>query len=366
MSGTFRETNVGDYVATASLEPGYVWEDDTATDKIIAWSIAKADGPAAPSGLQGVKPTRKNGADGKIKGTTAAMEIADNAGFADAREAGEGQTSGYAAGTYYVRVKSTATHEAGDYATVSVPAYVPAVQGGGSENSGGNSDNENPPVPPADLEETGSPAQEEQAEPRGAEEDGSQQSAVVFTDTVNHWAKNDIDFAVSRGLFRGTSADTFSPEDAMTRGMFVTVLGRLATAEVKQYGQSRFVDVSNNAYYMGYVEWASENGIVSGIGNGAFAPNRPITREQLAVMMLNYAKTFGIPLPNVQEAMDFADNADISAYAKEAVKQMQMAGILSGKSGNRFDPKGTATRAEVAAVLHRFAEQMDLYGNRQD
>ncbi|WP_293010148.1 MULTISPECIES: S-layer homology domain-containing protein [unclassified Oscillibacter] len=107
---------------------------------------------------------------------------------------------------------------------------------------------------------------------------------------------------------------------------------------------------------MGYIEWASKNNIVNGIGENKFAPDQSITREQMAVIMSNYAKTIGYTLPKVHVENIFADNGKISTYAKEAVKQMQMAGVISGKNGNLFDPQGTATRAEVSAVLRRFVE----------
>jgi hypothetical protein len=182
------------------------------------------------------------------------------------------------------------------------------------------------------------------------------EEAPAFTDIANHWAKEDIEFVVSRGLFGGTSDTTFSPDAAMTRGMFVTVLGRLANAEVDSYNESSFNDVKSDAYYMGYIEWASKNNIVKGIGNGNFAPDQAITREQMAVIMSNYANAMDIMLTQTHGENTFADMAKISDYANDAVQQMQMEGILRGKNGNLFDPQGTATRAEVSAVLHRFVE----------
>ena len=185
---------------------------------------------------------------------------------------------------------------------------------------------------------------------------GYKQDAPAFTDIGGHWAKDDIVFVVNRGLFSGTSATTFSPNIAITRGMFVTAMGRLANADVSGYAKSSFTDVKGNSYYMGYIEWASKNNIVNGVGNGRFAPDQSITREQMAVIMSNYAKTIGYTLPNVHVENTFADNGKISAYANEAVKQMQIAGVISGKNGNLFDPQGTATRAEVSAVLRRLVE----------
>ncbi|WP_333646377.1 S-layer homology domain-containing protein [Lacrimispora sp.] len=185
---------------------------------------------------------------------------------------------------------------------------------------------------------------------------GYKQTGTAFTDIAGHWAKEDIEFVVSRGLFSGTSETKFSPNTAMTRGMFVTALGRLANADVSGYAKSSFSDVKDDAYYMGYIEWASKNNIVNGVGNGKFAPDQSITREQMAVIMSNYAKTIGYTLPKVHIENIYADNSKISTYAKEAVKQMQMVGVISGKNGNLYDPQGTATRAEVSAVLRRFME----------
>ena len=185
---------------------------------------------------------------------------------------------------------------------------------------------------------------------------GYKQDAPSFTDIGSHWAKEDIVFVANRELLSGTSATTFSPNTAMTRGMFVKTLGRLANADVSGYKKSSFTDVKNDAYYMVYIEWASKNNIVKGIGDGKFASDQSITREQMAVILQSYAKAIGFTLRKVHAENTFSDSAKISAYAKDAVKQMQMAGVISGKNGNLFDPQGTATRAEVSAVLCRFVE----------
>ena len=177
-----------------------------------------------------------------------------------------------------------------------------------------------------------------------------------FTDINGHWAKEHILFTVSRGLFSGTSETTFSPNTTLTRGMFVTALGRLAGINPDSYKTGTFIDVKADAYYAPYVNWAASKGIVSGTTFTTFAPDSKITREQMAVIMKNYADKMGYSIPKTLEAVTFADNASISSWAKEAVKAMQQAGILSGKSNNQFDPKGNATRVEAATVLHRFVE----------
>ena len=185
---------------------------------------------------------------------------------------------------------------------------------------------------------------------------GYKNQIPAFTDVNNHWAKDNMLFVVSRGLLSGTSATTFSPNTGMTRGMFVTALGRLAGVDPTDYQASRFTDVKEDAYYAPYVNWAAKTGVVSGTTDTAFAPDININREQMAVIMKNYAAKLGYTIPKTLEVVNFADSAGISSWAKEAVKSMQQAGILAGKTNNCFDPAGTATRAEVAAVLRRFVE----------
>lgn len=178
----------------------------------------------------------------------------------------------------------------------------------------------------------------------------------AFTDITGHWAADNILFAASRGLLSGTSDTTFSPDTGMTRGMFVTALGRLAGINPDSYQTGKFTDVKADAYYAPYVNWAAQNGIMEGVTATTFAPDTNINREQMAVIMKNYAAKLGYDLPQTLKAVTFADNTQISSWAKDAVKSMQQAGILAGKNENKFDPKGTATRAEVATVLRRFVE----------
>ena len=178
----------------------------------------------------------------------------------------------------------------------------------------------------------------------------------AFTDITGHWAADNILFAASRGLLSGTSDTTFSPDTGMTRGMFVTALGRLAGINPDSYQTGKFTDVKADAYYAPYVNWAAQTGIVEGVTATTFAPDTNINREQMAVIMKNYAAKLGYDLPQTLKAVTFADNTQISSWAKDAVKSMQQAGILAGKNENKFDPKGTATRAEVATVLRRFVE----------
>ena len=172
----------------------------------------------------------------------------------------------------------------------------------------------------------------------------------VFSDiSKNAWYYDAVQQAYNNKWFMGTSANKFSPDATMTRGMFVTVLGRFANASGTP--SNKFEDVPANAYYAGFVAWAAEQGIVSGISDMKFAPDSAVTREQLAVMVYNYLKFKEIDLELSQNKIDFTDDTKLSAWAKDAVHYMQRAGIINGMPDGSFKPQGTATRAEVATIL---------------
>lgn len=169
------------------------------------------------------------------------------------------------------------------------------------------------------------------------------------------WFYGDVAYAVTHGLFAGTSATTFSPQLQMTRGMVVTVLGRLAGIDPADYTGTGFDDVDSDRYYAPYVKWAAALGIVNGVGDNLFAPDANITRQDLCVILSNYVEKMGLSIGQTADSATFADAADISDYAAAAVTAMARAGVVSGKPGGIFDPKANATRAEVAAMFHRFA-----------
>lgn len=179
-------------------------------------------------------------------------------------------------------------------------------------------------------------------------------AAANFNDILNHWAKDDIQFMVNRGLLAGTNDVSFSPDAAVSRGTLAAILGRMANADISGYTKSSFTDVKKDAYYMGYVEWVNTKDIMNGKTSAAFAPDSAITREEMALILFNYTKAMKMNLPASYAENIFADASKISAEAADAVKQLQMAGILAGKSENRFDPQGIVTRAEVSAIIHRF------------
>jgi len=173
------------------------------------------------------------------------------------------------------------------------------------------------------------------------------------------WFIDDVIYVYDNGLMLGTSTTPmlFSPNATTTRGMIVTVLYRLAGSPDVSGLANPFSDVAAGQWYTDAVKWAADNGIVSGYGGGKYGPEDNITREQLAAILYRYLVQTGKgPQGAWLTQLGFADAGKISDYAIEAVTFLNMKGIINGKPGNLFDPKGQATRAEAAAMLHRFME----------
>lgn len=184
-------------------------------------------------------------------------------------------------------------------------------------------------------------------------------NAKSFKDTKGNWAEEAINFVTARELFDGTTRDTFSPNAPMTRGMIVTVLGRLLGVDVSDNTASRYVDVQPGSYYAEYVNWASQSNIVKGIGGNRFEPNAPVTREQLAVILANFIQAAKLENGGTtgSKAAAFTDDRLINSWAKTSVAALVDAQIMSGKGKGDFDPQGKATRAELATILQRVIER---------
>lgn len=182
-------------------------------------------------------------------------------------------------------------------------------------------------------------------------------AAEKFTDVKpGKWYYTAVDYAVSEKLFSGTSSTTFSPEEPMTRGMFVTVLGNKAKIDPKDYPTSSFSDVKAGVWYAPNVEWAAQNGIVNGTGGGKFSPGKSVTREQMAVILYNYAKFTNCDLTVRAGLLEqFPDGNKVSNYAKYPMEWAITHGIING-SGGKLDPSGTATRAQVAQIFYSSRE----------
>jgi len=209
--------------------------------------------------------------------------------------------------------------------------------GGGKSGSGNLT-----PIPGANIEETDPPLTE----------------PFPFTDVEeDDWFYSDVYYMWENKLMNGTSETLFSPNIALTRGMVVTVLWRMEGSPDADDLEMPFSDVASGTWYYDAVKWAAENGIVTGYENGTFCPDNTIYRQDLALVLNRYADFAETELTATREYAAFNDNAKIDTYAKDAVETLYKSGIINGKTGNNFDPKGSATRAEFAAILHRLLDR---------
>ena len=174
--------------------------------------------------------------------------------------------------------------------------------------------------------------------------------------TVSDWFYDDVRYVYANGIMDGTSSDRFAPNAPLTRAMIVTILYRMAGSPSVS-GSSDFTDVATGKWFAKAVAWAAANGIVNGYGSGLFGPNDPVTREQLAAILYRYAVYGGMTAVTLEENLGgFADTAQLSAYAIQAMNWAVGQGLING-SGSNLVPKAQATRAQVAAIIHRYLER---------
>ena len=179
----------------------------------------------------------------------------------------------------------------------------------------------------------------------------SSSSSNSFKDISGHWAKQAIDYVVGKGYFFGLSNAEFGPNKSITRGQFVTVLGRMLNVNTSIYSAQNFNDVKSSMYYCSYIAWANKMGIVSGVGQGRFAPDKELTREEMAVIISKFLKVSNKSLNAKGNSNGFMDDGKIESWAKDAVKEMAKLSVVNGMGDGKFAPKSPFTRAQVAQVL---------------
>lgn len=280
-------------------------------------SGARPEKPSNEGGQQGGKPTNRESALGIEKGSVITVQDAD----------GRTLYTATALGSMSSVIFSSSDIKEGETYTVLVDG---ASVGTATAKLGTSSSSSGSLVP---------------------DRNGGQPGGVSGFQDVgqNDWFASAVRYVTGKSLMNGESTTAFAPNENMSRAMLATVLYRMSgeTAEA----DSSFRDVSSSAYYAAAVSWASSEGIVNGTGADAFSPNASITREQLAAMLYRYAGE-----PSVSADLSaYTDTVDISPYASKAVEWCVAKGILSGKSATRLAPQDTATRAECAAMLQRFA-----------
>ena len=184
---------------------------------------------------------------------------------------------------------------------------------------------------------------------------------LPFTDVEGHWALDAIRTVYGVGLMKGTAADTFSPEGAVSRGMIVTILWRLEGSPAPE-SAAPFTDVAAESYCADAAAWASASGIAAGYGDGAFRPNAPVTREELAALLYRYAGWKQADVTARGDLSIFADEASVGAWSRDAMAWACGTGFLTGTARNTLEPKSGATRARTAVILTRWLALSDQDG----
>jgi len=196
--------------------------------------------------------------------------------------------------------------------------------------------------------------------------DGSEKREVVFS---NHpfgdilegdWFYDDVVYMSTHRLMNGTSGSEFGPNTTITRAMAVTVLYRMAGSPDAATMPNPLSDVPGGAYFTDAVKWATANDIILGYPDGSFGPNDNISRQDLATILARYGSFAGISLTTTGGYPGFEDDANISGYAREAIEALVKSGVIEGKPGGIVDPRGDASRAEFAAMMHRFLLMLGL------
>ncbi len=187
-------------------------------------------------------------------------------------------------------------------------------------------------------------------------EDPATDVSEIFTDVpANHWAQAAIQYVYDNGLMTGVSDTAFAPEATTTRAMIVSMLARMEN--VTSAADAGFTDVAADDWYATAVNWAAANGIVNGISDDTFAPNDPITREQLAAMLMNYAQYKGLDVSARADLSHYSDAENISSWANDVLSWAVAEGLLTGVTDDTIAPQVHATRAQVAAILQRFLSE---------
>lgn len=183
----------------------------------------------------------------------------------------------------------------------------------------------------------------------------------VFNDVKpGSWYEQAVSYAAGAGLFSGTDKTTFSPQTVMTRAMFVRVLANLSGVDFSEYGgYTGYKDVPRGRWYSAAVLWASEKGIVNGTTPNTFEPDKPVSRQQMCVMLLRYAeRALGYKLEGAGGGFEFSDGAQIQEYARAAVYVCRKYGFINGVTPTEFSPRAGATRAQVATLFRNFCTRI--------
>lgn len=206
---------------------------------------------------------------------------------------------------------------------------------------------------------SGSSSKKVKKEENTEENPASEQTSTTcpFSDALNHWAYEAIEYVYNKNIMQGTSNATFAPDTNMTRAMLVTVLHRLENAEITN-SNNKFTDVPIDRWYTDAVVWATSNSIVNGISENQFAPDADISREEMATILYRYAKMKGYEVNEFANLSQYSDINEIDSWALDAIKWANKKGLINGTSDKTLSPNQKATRAQLCTILMRFCENI--------
>lgn len=183
---------------------------------------------------------------------------------------------------------------------------------------------------------------------------------MPYTDVPqDYWAYEDILYTSQWGFFNGKADGDFHPADTLTRAEFVSILARIGNVQLGRYPGTEFTDVAEEDWFAQAANWAFRRNIISGVGDGKFAPDGIVTREQMATMSYNFLKSIGVVYGTEKGDVPYTDVDKISDWALDAVKGMYTSEIMQGREDNTFDPKASTSRAEAAAIARRLYVDID-------
>lgn len=299
--------------------------------------------------------TSSGGGGGGIVRYTVKFD-ANGAGIVNSQRVAKGGTAakpdeikkdGYTFGGWYLDTALTEEYDFSTKVTSNITLYAKWIEDTkGGEDTDNNKDSDNSGKDNSDNTNGGSDA------------DTHNCPSKDFDDLdTSLWYHGDMDYVLSNGLMNGTADKTFAPNENLTRAMLVTILYR-NEGKPEISGSAPFEDVAGGAYYADAVDWAYKNGIVKGISETMFAPDNNITREQIAAIMYRYAQYKGYDTTDGENTniLSYNDFDSISEYAIGAMQYACGSGLIKGRTESTLNPNDNATRAEIAAVLHRFIE----------
>ena len=206
------------------------------------------------------------------------------------------------------------------------------------------------------FKEEGTSTTDDKEDTDDNDDETSESTDLNFTDvSSSDWFYKGVAYVVDKGVMSGVSENQFDPSGKLTRAMLVQMLYNMESRPACD-AENAFIDVPVGQWYTDAVIWANDEKIVSGMGDGLFAPNMEITREQMVVMLYNYAKYKGYDVTASADLSTFADSASVSTWAQPAMQWAVAEGYISGMGDSQLAPQGTATRAEIASVIMRFME----------